>query len=95
VEVRLLVGILPRESQGELEGPEPARVLIGRVAAERVSVVPAPDGPLLLVGNEARGVQVIGVTKLATKAPPSTSGHHFYRPARIFLASRERPERYP
>jgi hypothetical protein len=27
-------------------------------------VVPSPDGALLLVGDEARGVQVIGVTNV-------------------------------
>ena len=55
VQVRLLVRILPGEPQGELERAEPAGVLIRGIAAEGVGVVPAPDGPLLLVRDEARG----------------------------------------
>jgi hypothetical protein len=61
VEVRLLVGILPWESQGELEEAQPAWVLFGRVPSKGIGVVPAPDGALLVVGDEARGVQVVGV----------------------------------
>jgi len=62
VKVGFLVEVLPRKSQGELERAESARVFIGRIAPEGVGVVLAPDGALLLVGDELRRVHVIRMT---------------------------------
>src|SRR5690348_14515204 len=58
-EVCFLVGVLPREPHREFEGAKPRRILIRQVRAERLLLIPLPDGRSCSVGNKARRVEVI------------------------------------
>jgi hypothetical protein len=89
VEVCLLVRILPWEPQIESETPEPARVLIGGVAAERLGLVPAPHCLCRLVGDEPRRVQVVrGTLSIADPNPYHFAAHRRSQTQQLLL---ERP----
>jgi hypothetical protein len=74
-------GALTQEAERELEILEPGGIFIRWVSAEGVGVVPSPDGTLLIVGDEARGVQVIGVNVL----PPGRNARLLARKIAVYV----------
>ena len=61
VKVRLLIEVLPREAEVELERSERGWVLIGGIDAEGFLLVPPPDRLPRSIGNQTRRVEVIDV----------------------------------
>jgi hypothetical protein len=54
--------VLPRVTQREIKHAEPRWVFIRRRHAERLLLIPLPDGCACGVGNKARRVEMIDVT---------------------------------
>jgi hypothetical protein len=61
VKVRLLVEILPREPEVELIGSEARRILIGRIDAKGLKLIPFPPELLARIVDCPRRVEMIDV----------------------------------
>src|SRR5581483_11970331 len=74
-EARLLVGILPRESQRKFKRTESRRIVIRRVDPERLDLIPTPDRLSGLVGNKARRVEMIDAYEIKRRRGCLVHGH--------------------
>lgn len=69
----LLVEVLPREPSGIFEDSQATRILIGRVDAERLLLLPLPFQVVVRVVDGARRVEILRVVESKDAMPTVTS----------------------
>lgn len=64
MKVCLLVEVLRRKPQRHIENSHSARILIRRIASERLGLIPLPDGGAGSISDEPGRVEMIDVDKM-------------------------------